>query len=545
MAADSTPTEQTACVRDVLGAGLLALRAACAAIRAVVADAEDLAVVDKGAGGTWDPQTIADRRAQSIIIGTLRQRWPGLPIVGEEDQTGATAGEAATESAATCALDSLPHDPSSALPISLNEAASDCWREIALSRMCVFVDPLDGTKSFHRREFTAVSSLLGIAVDGEPVAGVMMRPFIPSPAAASGAGAYSAESGWVTPRIGAAKQPWIIDLPPGEEDFAAGIVGAGAVGVLDFTKLASTCSETSFSTLVKPVVARSPPHLPAYANLSASVSRSRGGAETAELLLSMGIARSQASFASGAGFKGFQVLRGEAAVYAYPNAKTSRWDTCALEGILTAMGGGLLNAQAGGGGGNRAPHKYLYAFVDPRDRDSQVTENKHGVFASQFPALATWTMQNAVHARLLAESIWAGRATCPPITPAEVDGMVRRAVADGEGGDAAGSELLQSPSTPHVVAYEVLPAFTPPESPRPMRAFNLRLHWSPDASHRATPPPATPAFPSCVSASVSMWKRVALHTGSDSTVLPTTLTLTMPAERPIEPTAKRARCNHA
>ena len=43
----------------------------------------DLDAVEKHAN---DPVTRADFAAQTLIFGTLRARWPRLPLVGEEDE---------------------------------------------------------------------------------------------------------------------------------------------------------------------------------------------------------------------------------------------------------------------------------------------------------------------------------------------------------------------------------------------------------------------------------------------------------------------------
>ena len=45
------------------------------------------------------------------------------------------------------------------------------------SRVCVVVDPLDGTKSYAQGEYDAVSILIGIVLDNKPVFGVIGKPF--------------------------------------------------------------------------------------------------------------------------------------------------------------------------------------------------------------------------------------------------------------------------------------------------------------------------------------------------------------------------------
>lgn len=46
-----------------------------------------------------------------------------------------------------------------------------------LRRQIVYVDPLDGTKEFASGAVDGVTTLIGIALDGHPVAGVIHQPF--------------------------------------------------------------------------------------------------------------------------------------------------------------------------------------------------------------------------------------------------------------------------------------------------------------------------------------------------------------------------------
>ena len=73
-------------------------------IRHVANSGDDMGLVDKQDGVTVpgmtgplptrikinDPQTVADRRAQALIVNTLRHFYPDLAIVGEEDASVST-----------------------------------------------------------------------------------------------------------------------------------------------------------------------------------------------------------------------------------------------------------------------------------------------------------------------------------------------------------------------------------------------------------------------------------------------------------------------
>ncbi len=81
--------------------------------------------------------TVYDLEAESIIAKRLAQAFPGIGIVGEEGSQ----------------------------------------REIRRKETAFYIDPIDGTLNFfHGLAFAAVS--IGLLVDGVPVAGVVLSPFL-------------------------------------------------------------------------------------------------------------------------------------------------------------------------------------------------------------------------------------------------------------------------------------------------------------------------------------------------------------------------------
>lgn len=56
----------------------------------------------------------------------------------------------------------------------------DEWPEdvkLPLCELCVWVDPLDGTKEFTEGRYEYVSTLIGISCQGHPVAGIISEPY--------------------------------------------------------------------------------------------------------------------------------------------------------------------------------------------------------------------------------------------------------------------------------------------------------------------------------------------------------------------------------
>lgn len=84
------------------------------------------------------PVTEADRRGETLILGKLAERFPGVPVISEED-------------------------------------ASEFGTPDAIGPRFFLVDPLDGTKAFVRGDphFTVN---IGLVADGRPVAGAVAAP---------------------------------------------------------------------------------------------------------------------------------------------------------------------------------------------------------------------------------------------------------------------------------------------------------------------------------------------------------------------------------
>ncbi|KAG6595970.1 3'(2'),5'-bisphosphate nucleotidase [Phytophthora cinnamomi] len=130
-------------------------------IREVVQQHVALDMVNKQEGA-YDPQTVADRRSQQRIIHALREAFPLLTIVGEEGELAPPAAEDALH----CdlhALDDVDFDG--------GERVLD-WSDLVL-----WVDPLDGTKRFAAKLYDEVSVLIGITYKQRPIAGVVHLPF--------------------------------------------------------------------------------------------------------------------------------------------------------------------------------------------------------------------------------------------------------------------------------------------------------------------------------------------------------------------------------
>ena len=187
-------------------------------------------------GFALDPQTQADRRSERLICDTLRRAFGGVvAVVGEEASEGALAAKGAANAdgsvdeddaalemsdetlaraadfvrdwelllppelevgpAAEARLVKAAEELAEEKGLSAKKAAGDLSAEGDLSEtkpalfshpacaesdVTVWVDPLDGTREFVEgpEHWGSVTVLIGVAVKGVPVAGVIHQPFV-------------------------------------------------------------------------------------------------------------------------------------------------------------------------------------------------------------------------------------------------------------------------------------------------------------------------------------------------------------------------------
>lgn len=119
----------------------------------------------------FNPVTLGDMRSHVAMKGTLRQAFPYVCIVSEEDNH-------CLDSVAVD-LEQDPQDPPSTF---LRSVPAD--QMVSAQDITVWIDPLDGTQEYMEGHYEYVTTMVGIAVGGVPVAGVIHQPF-PERSAAS------------------------------------------------------------------------------------------------------------------------------------------------------------------------------------------------------------------------------------------------------------------------------------------------------------------------------------------------------------------------
>ena len=246
-----------------------------------------LDTIDKSAGGnndgaSFDPQTVADRRAQQCIVASIVAAFPQckLRIIGEEDEVISHSSHAKPVNVHRLSVSAAAASSSSALTAVADE-------------LTLWIDPLDGTREFTEGHVQYVTTLIGITRNNRPIAGVIHAPFIRQTVWAI-CGVTKAE----TIRGDGTQYPFVDD-----SDEVVGSSGVG--GRIVTTKSHFTADMAALITALNP----------------RSILRS-GGCGSKVLLL----------------------LNEHADAYVYPSNGTKRWDTAACEAVITAAGGKLTDA---------------------------------------------------------------------------------------------------------------------------------------------------------------------------------------------------------
>lgn len=285
-------------------------------IRSVQADREAGKPLDASLKDADDPRTyltVADQRAQQVVVNGLRDTFgPNLQIIGEEDEDdikkisskGSGSSSTKLESQATQEKLQAGKDLELQLPpvgtTDLDMFPAD------FEEVCVFVDPVDGTREFVEGRLMSCQTLIGIAWRGRPVAGVMNLPFHDGKIGASAETASQAKGHCLYGIVGGSLHG--LDIAD-KSDFARSSSHGD-------TEVVAANSAKIKEALLQEVAAS---HIKADHDISVG----------------------------GCGNKVLRLLTGQADVALF-NLASSLWDSCAPEALLTAQGqGGLLTTLAG------------------------------------------------------------------------------------------------------------------------------------------------------------------------------------------------------
>ena len=268
----------------------------------------DLGVRDKGAIPTLDgalvadAQTEADRRVEALLLAALARAHAEVVVVGEESSEGEMDGEM-READVEAARRLVEGARSTEAELAASQEAGwpEALREpVDASRVVVYADPLDGTNEYAGGEREAVTVLMGVAVDGRPVAGVIHQPF-------HGYDARAAADGQTDERL----------APLGRTVWGGPGVGVRGGGVRMEARVSA------------------PPPLRACLQRNLRDARQEPCCEALQV--------EEACRISATGYHWLRVLEGSAHCNLMLRKASKKWDSCAGEALLVAAGGGVTD----------------------------------------------------------------------------------------------------------------------------------------------------------------------------------------------------------
>merc|ERR1711976_19351 len=264
--------------------------------------------------------TDADKKIERILAGNLRREFSEIVIYGEENEAlqALTAGQFADFETAYQSL------PKVNFPGILKPEDITVW-----------LDPLDGTAELVEASVTGnhelthhVTTLIGIAYQGRPIAGVINQPFHKN---------TDGSFGYTT---------W-------------GVVGVGA-----FERQNSQFGDKSYT--IGPI---------AEGNI---ITTSRSHADELVMKAIDAFDTTSVLKVGGSGNKVLKLLQGEAHAYMFASPWTKKWDTCAPEAVLEAVGGRLTDIHGNLYNYSKGPNKYnkggVMATLDSNKLDEYISK---------------------------------------------------------------------------------------------------------------------------------------------------------------------------
>ena len=321
---------QTEADRRVEAHVLRALGAFCPELRVVaeesyenpeaaIPESDDFADLPGDVAATIAPFPAAPNGV-SPVTAEARAALAGVAASGRafetSSSTGFVPGHARDSKRVTEASSSSVGTPENAEPL---DWPPHLLEPVDASRVTVFVDPLDGTNEFAAGARECVTCLMGVAVDGSPVVGIIGQPFFSSPSSPSSPSSDETETDGRSP-------------PP---TASAGRVawGGRGLGVMGLEPDASgKTNRRRGSSSVGDGGGR----------MVCAVNRA-----TRDLRVERAIERLDldARFrVSATGFHFLTLLEGKADCAMLLRAGTKKWDSCAGEALLRARGGCVTDA---------------------------------------------------------------------------------------------------------------------------------------------------------------------------------------------------------
>lgn len=234
-----------------------------------------------------DPLTQADILAQDFIVKGLRTFSKNVKIIGEEDNSHELLSVQIPKDIKELFVP--PNPKQLFFEPKLSEFPS-YLRKVPIEEICMFVDPIDGTREFTSGNTESVFVLIGVSLRGKAIMGVMHQPF----------GKIENE----------------------KIERGVTIFGGGEFGIQGLPALPQSTIKTKGEWIVTTSKAR------LNSNLQKAVDQ---------------LQPKSSIHVGGCAYKIFLLLSGRADIYLFFSSQTSKWDICACEPLLVALKGILTD----------------------------------------------------------------------------------------------------------------------------------------------------------------------------------------------------------
>lgn len=288
-----------------------------------------------------DLVTTADVLVQTVVVRALSESFPELPftVVGEEGQPSSAVDEEAEVCMAKHykAISAMPYEAELYAHLQASEksnAGADAAAvlhadsdEAMRRRLGIFIDPIDGTNCFVEGIWQSPMTLVGITLDGVPIAGVMNRIFYYPLTCTDGPAATEPQERACVPSLSV-----VLNTPALASPFVV------------------------FDGELVPAPRQTEPQLECTCETPLAVCRSSTTKEVFLQPLLTQLEPCNAVYARGAGYKQYHLLKKmltghhvvhevitPADIFVCPPATIKKWDCCAAHAFLYALGGEICD----------------------------------------------------------------------------------------------------------------------------------------------------------------------------------------------------------
>ena len=262
-------------------------------------------------------------RSHQVMVGQMRQAFPGIRVISEENDSNLNGVDKPIAFARLNRFNILPS--LAALPD----------RSFPLTELVVWIDPLDATQEYTEGLVQYVTTMVCVAYKGQPVMGVVHKPF---------------------EKKMDSKSRWRSRLRPSRTQFET------------YWAWKDVGHSASIQRLLKSRAQQRANRMSSPSDLNIIVSRSHAGQVREKARQAFDDRNIQITQAGGSGYKTIELIKGNADVYMH-NTLIKKWDICSPNVLVEEISRSM-------------PASFTDLHGKRIQFDADQPLNKNGVFAS-------------------------------------------------------------------------------------------------------------------------------------------------------------------